>query len=424
MADFTRRTFVIGSAAVGLWTRGGYAVDRTTVPEKIRVAVMGVNGRGLALAIGFAQQKQCEVTHVCDVDQRAVDRAVSEVGKLQERAPQGERDFRRVLDDKSLTALVIAAPDHWHAPAAILACTAGKHVYVEKPCCHNPHEGELLVEAARKHNRVVTMGNQRRSWPTIAEAMARLRDGTIGRVMFSRSWYNNRRVSIEKGKAIPVPEWLDWNLWQGPAPERPFRENIVHYNWHWFWDWGTGELGNNGVHGIDLCRWGLGVDFPIRVSAAGGKYRYNDDQETPDTQVVTFDFPENRSISWQGLSWCPRGFEGSQFGASFHGEQGSLVVLDDRYQIFGEDDKLAEEVVARDTGDDKHLADFLDAIRNGRPPNSPIDEAYKSSLLCCLGNIAYRTSSTLLCDPQSGRIAGNPAAEALWAREYRPGWQL
>ncbi len=192
-------------------------------------------------------------------------------------------------------------------PAGILACAAGKHVYVEKPCSHNPAEGELLVAAAKKYQRCVQMGNQRRSWPAIQEAMQRLKEGVIGRVVVARTWYNAQRGPIGRLREAPVPDWLDWDLWQGPRPRVPYREGIVHYNWHWFWHWGTGEIGNNGVHGIDLARWGLGVDYPEMVTSGGGKLYFDDDQETPDTQVVTYLFGR-KMIIFECRNWHRRGF--------------------------------------------------------------------------------------------------------------------
>ncbi len=197
---------------------------------------------------------------------------------------------------KAVDALVIATCNHWHAPAAILACAAGKHVYVEKPCSHNPREGEMMVAAARKHRRLVQMGNQRRSMPAAIEAIAQLRSGVIGRVYYAQSWYLNTRPSIGAGKSAPVPEGLDYDLWQGPVPRRPFKSNYLHYNWHWFWHWGNGELGNNGVHAVDTCRWGLGVDYPVQATSVGGRFCHEDDQETPDTNVATFRFAD-RNLS-------------------------------------------------------------------------------------------------------------------------------
>jgi predicted dehydrogenase len=236
--------------------------------------------------------------------------------------PKGVKDLRRVLDDPDIDAVSIAMPDHWHAPAAILACAAGKHVYVEKPGSHNGEESEWIVAAARKYKRQVQMGNQRRSWPWVQEAIKALHDGEIGQLYFARAWYTNHRASIGRGKPTPVPEWLDYSLWQGPAPERPFQDNVIHYNWHWFWNWGTGELGNNGVHAIDLARWGLGVDLPRRITCGGNRYHFQDDWETPDLYVATFDFGD-KGIVWEGQSCDPRGFEGEGFGVNFYGEKGT-----------------------------------------------------------------------------------------------------
>jgi predicted dehydrogenase len=395
--------------------------------EKLRVAVMGTNGRGTDLAAGFAALAGAEVAYVCDVDSRAVEKAARAVEMRQQRKPEGAGDFRRALDDRSVDALAIAAPDHWHAPATILACAASKHVYVEKPCSHNAREGELMVEAARKHGRVVQHGTQRRSWPGVVEGIEKLRAGAIGRVLFSRGWYNNTRPSIGRGKAAEVPAWLDWSLWQGPAPERPFHDNVVHYNWHWFWHWGTGELGNNGVHALDLCRWGLGAEYPLRVTAGGGKYFFDDDQETPDTHIVTFHFggADDRGgagIVWEGRNWHPRGFEGTQFGAEFYGEGGTLVLTGGGYTVFDREGKETCKGTGPG-GDAEHFQDFLDSIRCDKRPRADIEEAHKTTLLCHLGNIALRTGRSLTLDPTTHRPVGDEAATALWGREYREGWE-
>jgi predicted dehydrogenase len=346
---------------------------------------------------------------------------LSGVADKQSLKPQGVADFRKALDDKALDILVVAAPNHWHAPATILGCAAGKHVYVEKPCSHNPREGELAVEASRKHNRVVQMGSQRRSSPVMAEGIKMVREGAIGRVHYARTWYNNRRESIGIGKPAAVPSWLNWEMWQGPAPDRPFMDNVVHYKWHWKWHWGNGELGNNGVHALDVARWGLAVDFPIRVTSGGGKYRHEDDQETPDTHIVTYNFPGNKSITWEGLSWSPYGNGGSMFGISFHGEEGTMV-LEGGYQQF--DMKNKEIANKRGSGGEpEHIANFLECIKTGRRPNADIAEAHKSTLLCHLGNIAHRVNRVLTTSEKDGRITDDNEAMALWSREYRPGWE-
>ena len=423
----SRRTFLKQSAlttaalAAAQATRRARAADSPN--EAVVMGVIGTNGRGRALADGFATIGGARVAYICDVDQRAVDRTVSALGGKQKQAPQGVTDLRRVFDDPAVDAVAIATPDHWHAPATILACNAGKHVYVEKPASHNAREGEMMVEAARKHSRVVQLGTQRRSMPGIIEAVQRVHDGEIGNVLFSRGWYNANRQPIGHGKQAPVPAWLNFELWQGPAPRRAYRDNLVHYNWHWFWHWGTGELGNNGIHALDICRWGLQVDYPTQVSAGGGKYFFDDDQETPDSHVVTWDFDGEKAITWEGRNWHRHGFEDSMFGIAFYGDKGSLVTNGRDYKLYDPSHKLLETQDQGFTGHDPHLENFLSCIRTGDRPNADIDEGHKSTLLCHLGNIAYRTGHTLKCNSADGHILDDPAAEALWAREYEKGWE-
>ncbi len=392
--------------------------------ERIRVAIMGVNGRGAALARGFAADPRAEVVTLCDVDQRVAGPLAESMGKSGSRTPQVEGDIRRVLDDQDVDVLAVAAPNHWHAPATILGCRAGKHVYVEKPCSNTAEEGELAEAAAREYGRVVTMGTQRRSWPAIQEGIAKVHDGTLGQVRFCRSWYANRRGSIGSVQPTPPPEWLDWTLWQGPAPDRPFKSNIVHYNWHWHWHWGNGELGNNGVHGLDLARWGLGVDFPLTVTATGGRYHFDDDQETPDTLNVAYTFPGEKMITWEGLSCTPDGMDHTGFGSWFIGSEASLVLTSrGGWRLTDPKGKLIEEGDG-DGGDAVHIADFLNCVSDGGRPTADISEAHRSTLLCHLGNIAYRTNGSLTTRGEDGHIVGNPDAEALWGREYREGWNI
>src|SRR5262249_21396674 len=302
--------------------------------DRLSIGVIGTGGRGTELARAFQRQTGAAVTFVCDVDQARATAAAQGVARVPGGpAPKVPQNFEHVLADKTVNAVVIATCNHWHAPATILACAAGKHVYVEKPCSHNPREGELMVEAARKHKRHVQMGNQRRSWPKIIEAMEELHKGVIGRAYFSQSWYTNNRGSIGQGKPGPVPEGLDYALWQGPAPKREFRSNYLHYNWHWVSPWGNGELGNNGVHMIDLCRWGLGVDYPSQVTSAGGRFHFADDQETPDTHVVSFTFPDRKTITWQGMS-CSQLPDNRVADVMFVGEKGSLAIRGGGYTIY------------------------------------------------------------------------------------------
>lgn len=406
--------------------------------EMIRVSMMGVNSRGRALAKSFAVQEDCEVAHICDVDSRAIEKCQQHIESIQAMKSKGFKDFRESLEDKDIDALVIAAPDHWHAPAALLAQKAGKHVYLEKPCSHNPKEGEILVEAAKKYNKAVQMGNQRRSFPNVIKGMQEIKDGIIGRVYFGKGWYANNRGSIGVGKEVQVPDWLDWDLWQGPAPRAVYKDNIVHYNWHWFWNWGTGEALNNGTHMIDMLRWGLEVDYPIKVSSNGGRYRYDDDWETPDTQVINLDFKEGVSMTWEGRSCNGRRIEGSAAGVLFYGEKGSVLFPgSDNYTVFDLKDNIIKEVSPGETGDatntvspfekadQMHIRNFFDGIRNGSDKlAADIESGHKSTLLVQLGNIAQRVGHSLEIDPANGHIQNDKEATKLWSREYEKGWEM
>lgn len=403
--------------------------------DRVKVAMMGVNSRGLALANNFARQNNCEVMYVCDVDSRAAATCIDSVEKLQKKRPGAMPDFRRALEDKDVDALVIAAPDHWHAPAAILASAARKNVYVEKPCSHNPHEGEMLVEAMAKNKNVIQMGNQRRSWPNVIAGIGELHSGVIGRPYFAKTWYTNNRESIGIGKEAPVPSWLNYDLWQGPAPRNPYKDNLIHYNWHWFWNWGTGEALNNGIHTVDLARWGLGVEYPVRVSSAGGRYRYQDDWQTPDTQVITLEFKNNTAIAWEGRSCNGRTIEGAGVGVIFYGETGSLLIDGNGYKIFDLNNKLLKEITDNEVIDARnkvdpaqeldalHIHNFFDGIRKGVKLHSHILSGHQSTLLCQLGNIALRSGNTLKIDPTNGHIIDDAIASKYWQREYQPGWE-
>jgi predicted dehydrogenase len=403
--------------------------------EKIRVACMGVNSRGLAVGKNFANQKNCEVLHVCDVDSRAADICIDAIGKIQANKPRATPDFRNALEDKDLDALIVTAPDHWHAPAALLACSAGKHVYLEKPCSHNPNEGEMLIKSAEKHKRVLQMGNQRRSWPNVAAAIAELHAGVIGRPYFAKTWYTNNRASIGIGKETAVPSWLNYDLWQGPAPRKAFKDNLIHYNWHWFWHWGTGEALNNGTHMVDLARWGLQVEYPTKVSSTGGRYMYQDDWQTPDTQVINLEFSNKSMISWEGRSCNGKSIEANSVGIIFYAEQGSMVIESgNSYKIYDLKNNLVKEVKNNFTVDARNLSDpsqnldalhilnFFDGIRLGTRLNSDIVSGHQSTLLVQLGNISQRVGRSLQIDPQNGHILHDKAAMKFWSREYQTGW--
>ncbi len=403
--------------------------------EVIRCAVIGCNSRGASMAGTFARQKNADVIFICDVDDVAMQKGIKSVNEAIGKTPAGIKDFRSILDNKDLDAVYIATPDHWHSPASILSLKAGKNVYVEKPLSHNPGEGELLVRAADKYKKIVQIGTQRRSWPTLTQGLAELKDGVIGRVYMAKTWYANTRGPIGIGKVVPVPSNLDYELWQGPAPRRPYKDNLIHYNWHWFWNWGTGEALNNGTHEIDVARWGMGLDYPLKVNSVGGRYQFKDDWETPDTQVITFEAP-GATIVWEGRSCNGDYIDNRSRGVIFYGENGSMHTGDNSYIIFDNNNKLVKEVKSDiiikeglnttspgEELDAVHVVNFLDNIRYNRKPFADALNGFKSTLWMQLGNISQRVGHTLNIDPANGHILNDNEAMKLWGRQYEKGWE-
>ena len=392
--------------------------------SKTRVAVMGLNNRGKQLLPAFLDCPDVEIAYLCDPDSSVIPPALKLVTERNRKDPKVVSDFRKALDDRSVDVLVCAAPDHWHALATVWACQAGKDVYVEKPCSHNPAEGRTMVRAARFHQRVVQVGTQRRSADDLIAAVERVRSGRLGKVHLARAWITSVRPNIGRESPTTPPPSLDFDLWAGPAINPHYQKNLVPYHWHWRWLYGTGECGNNGVHGLDIARWGLGVDAPEFVSSGGRKYHFDDDQETPDTQFATFDFA-NAAIEWEHRTWNKRGLEDQEFGVVFYGTDATLVALDRGWKIY-QDRKTVEEHAGTGHADwvQRHVRNFLDCCRTRQRPNADIEIGHQSTLLCHLANIAWRTRSTLRFDAASETIPNNAAAKRLWAREYRRGYDL
>lgn len=429
MSDLNRREFLgttaaaAAASAVAVHVSEAAAAKKATEP--IRMAVMGVNGRGRQLLSGFTRFPHVQVPYICEPDSSVVARAAKIVTDSGRSEPKVVVDFRQALDDPEVDVLVCSAPDHWHALATIWACQAGKDVYVEKPVSHNIVEGRRMVEAARKYGRVVGAGTQRRSGADFQAAVEAIRSGKLGDVNFARCWINSTRPSIGHVDVSKPPAHLDFNLWCGPAPNEGYKKNLVHYHWHWRWNYGTGECGNNGIHALDVARWGMGMEYPETVCCGGGKYYFDDDQETPDTQLATFDFPGG-AIQWEHRTWSPRGLEGnSSFGIVFYGSKGTLVVQSRGWTIYG--GKRGDEVIEKHDGAERertHLANFLDCVQTREKPNAEIEIAHRSTNLCHLANIAWRTRSTLQYDGETETIQGNPEANALLGRTYRKGFEL
>jgi predicted dehydrogenase len=432
--DFIKKTALAG-AAIGLAGPMSIARGAGSSPnDQVTVAIMGGRGRARAMARSFAGVRSTVVKSVYDVDSRPLARLADDVSERQGSKPETGTDFRRALDDPDIDALVIAAPDHWHTAATIMALQAGKHVYVEKPGSHNPAEAELIVRAQQRYGKVVQMGNQQRSAPESIQAMKDIAEGIIGEPYYAKAFYANARDGIGRGKIAPVPDWLDYELWQGPAPRTPYRDNIIHYNWHWFWKWGTGELLNNGTHEYDIARWALGVDLPNRVSSSGGRFHYDDDWEFYDVQNVNFEFPEGKSINWEGRSGNGYQFYNRGRGTTIHGTKGTIMIDRSGYIVYDLDNNEVKRVMDDDDVDhldtvggggmvDRHVHNFAMAIRQGEKLNSPIDEGQKSVLALHLGNISQYVGRSLNLNPRTGRIIGDSEAMSMWSRRYEPGWE-
>ncbi len=423
--EFNRREFLGSSAknaagvAAGMVGLSGAAAQAST-NNRLAVGVIGVRSQGLAIANSLAGMSDVAVATICDVDQRLLSEAANSIGEQQGISPRQESDFRRLLDDTALDAVVIATPDHWHAPMAVQACLAGKDVYLESPVGHTIQEGRLLVNVARDSGRVVQSGLQQRSGEHFRSAVEFVLAGKLGKVRLAKAWTVHRRKSIGLRADEKSPEHVDYTSWLGPAPQRPFNPNRFHRNWNWFWDYGCGELGKWGVQMIDVARWGLNVDWPQRVSSVGGKYHFNDDQETPDTQSVHYDFG-GTSIVWEHRQWSNRGVEGRSAAVSFHGDRGTLIVDRGGWKVYG-----AKDSVTAEAGDllEPHLRDFIDAVRMRREPSADILTGHVSSGLCHLGNMAHRLGREVTFDAATTSCGNDEAANALLTKPYRDGWTL
>jgi len=396
---------------------------RTAANDRVHVCVIGVRGRGRDLLKAFAAQPDVVVSHVCDVNEGVLGAAIAAVREVQPAGRAGEpaavADVRRVLEDRTVDAIVVATPDHWHALATIWGCQAGKHVYVEKPVSNEIFAGRQMVEAARRHARLVQVGTQNRTAPHYLEAIELLRSGRIGRVHLAKAWNSQLRRRVPAKPDEAVPRGLDWDLWQGPAPERPYNENRYTYGWRWLWDYGTGDMGNDGVHDLDIARWGLGVDHPLRIDCTGGKLQFTDDiQETPDTQYVTFTFPGDRMLVYEQRLWSPYHQEGFENGVAFYGNAGYMLIGRRGWKVVGK----GNEVLLDRQGSvatDPHVRNFLDAIRSGAPLSCDIEEGYRSSLLAHLGNLSYRVGRPLEFDAAAVAVKNDPEANALVKRPGR-----
>ncbi len=435
----TRRDFIDTFAA----SAAGLAVASTAksygqilgANDRLNFAVIGLNGRAYAhLSALKANKAKARITYVCDVETNILAKFAAATQQEMGEAPVALQDFRKMLAVKDVDAITIATPDHWHTPMAILGLQAGKHVYVEKPCSHNPAEGALLVAAQKKYGKLVQMGSQQRSSPHTIEIVGRIHNGEIGRAYYGKAWYSNVRKSIGFGKVVPVPATLDWDLFQGPAPRQAYKDNVQPYNWHWFKTWGTGESLNNGTHEVDVARWALEVAYPHTVTATAGRYQFKDDWQFYDTMNTAFAY-DDKMLSWEGKCCNGMKFYGRDRGVCIMGTTGSVIVDRDGYEVYDLNGKKTSEfvvpkdkttssrdLIGADSMTDAHFANFIAGIQTGAKLNQPVAQGNVAVTLMQLSNIAWEVNRNLRLDTADGKVLGDPEAMRYWGREYEKGW--
>jgi predicted dehydrogenase len=407
--------------------------------DRIRIAVVGVNSRGKAHIVAISKCSNISISYICDVDTRAAEAAAKMAEENTKERPKIQFDFRKLIEEKDLDLVTIATPEHWHAPMSIMAVKAGKNVYVEKPCAHNLREGEMLTELARKYPKIVIqMGVQGRSGMRNLQGIKDIQEGLIGDIYLAKAWYANERKTIGVGKKAPVPDWLNWELWQGPAPREEYKDNVVHYNWHWFRKWGTGEMGNNAIHQLDCCLWALGVDYPEAVTSYGGRFHFQDDWEFCDTQVSTYKYKGGKQIIWEGRSCNPFRIYDASNGVIFSGTKGTIKILpeDDNYTAYDLSGKIirqTEDKINAEQPDlmglstmgltEKHFMNTMESIRGKEIAHAPVSKGVKANALCLLGNIAQKLGRTLKIDTTNGKILDDKEADKMSSREYESGWE-
>jgi predicted dehydrogenase len=428
--SLTRRDLLRSSAAAAMLAPHGPA--KAQASERVRVGCVGVGGRAFSVMSAFAGLKEVEVVAICDLDSNRLPAAVAEVEKRQGRKPRTEGDFRRLLDDKGLDALVVATPDHWHAIPTIMGCQAGKDVYVEKPDGQNMLEGQRMVEAMRRHGRIVQLGTQSRTAQRFLDAMAYIRTGKLGKCLVAKAWESDKQGAIGRPPDGTPPSGVDYDMWLGPAPKRPFNPLRFHGNWRWFFDYGTGDLGNDGVHRLDVARWALStaaeaqgespLGLPTYISANGGKWYFDDAQEWPDTLQVTYDYP-GKVLTYEMRLWAPYSYHGEKEGAVVYGDRGYIVIGNSRWRAY-EGDKVAAEGSGSDATSE-HAQNFIDCVKSRKKPNADLETVgHPSSVMCHAGNVAWRVNKRLKLDSKT-ELFDDREANTLRSRPvYRKPWEL
>lgn len=416
-----RRYFLqAGGAALGA------SRPATAANDKVTICLMGVGGRGQTMAQWFGALPGVRIPVICDVDANVVGRVMKMVTESQGRAPRLEPDIRRVLDDKSVDAIVMATPLHWHAPGTILACDAGKDVYVEKPASHNIREGRLMVDAARRNRRIVQMGVQSRSRPVTQRFVEYVQSGKLGRTLMAKVWNVQMRRNIGRKADEPVPGGVEYDIWTGPLPMMPFNRNRYHGTVNWHWHYGTGDIGNDGVHWLDIARWAMGLGVPERVYGMGSKLFFDDDQQTPDTMNITYDYG-SKIIQFEQRLWNSYRMEGSENTVAVYGSEGMAQIGrwqggHHEFRVFDAKGSLVHSDREPSPDFNYHARNFIDCVKDRKQPTAEIEASHLSTVLCHLGNIVARTGRAIRYDGAAERVVDDAAAHELVAREYRRHW--
>lgn len=414
----TRRQFGFAAAAAA---RAAVAAS-----DKVNVCLMGAGGRGQTMAKWFGALPDVRIPVICDVDANVVGPAMKMVTESQGKAPQLVADIRRVLDDASIDAIVMATPLHWHAAGTILACSAGKDVYVEKPASHNIREGRLMVEAARANKRIVQMGIQSRSRPVTQRFIEHVHSGKLGKTLMAKVWNVQMRRNIGHKPDEPVPPGVEYDIWTGPLPAMPFNRNRYHGTVNWHWHYGTGDIGNDGVHWLDIARWAMGLEYPQYVSGMGSKIYFDDDQQTPDTMNVTYDYG-SKIIHYEQRLWNSYRLEGSENSVAVYGSEGMAQVGrwqggHHEFRVFDGKGSLIHSDREPSPDFNYHARNFIDCVKDRKPPTGEIETGHVSTVLCHLGNIVARTRRAIRFDGKMETVTDDRDANRYVAREYRKHW--
>ena len=421
--DLNRRQFLgrsaqnaAGVAAGIVGFAGAAALASTVASERVRIAVIGVRNQGKSLAAGFAALPDAQVVALCDIDDNVVSAALHAVQQAQGTSPRIERDFRRLLDDPQVDAVVIATPDHWHALMTTMACEAGKDVFVETPATHHGAEGTWMLDTARRTQRVVQVGMQQRSGGHFQSAIRLIHSGKLGKIASAKAWFVQKRQPLTPAATSEPPAGVDFNAWLGPAPERAFAVHRFHYHWRWCWDYGSGDLGLWGSQFLDIARWGLNATYPQRVAASGSNFVLHDAAETPDSMQVLFNCGD-QTISWEHRTWSNHAPEGRTAGVAFFGERGTLVIDRGGWKVYDCAEQLTSDSAEPSRS---HLAEFVDAIKTRSTPHADLEKGIISAGWCHLASLSYRMNRELSVD-----VAGRPIDEVAlsqWAPTYRAPW--